>query len=165
MAHEARLELVKNEAPMWSPELVALYRQQYAPLVRLAYGMLGRRTEAEEVVQDAVLRLRDRWDQLDNPAAYLQRSVVNGCISIIRRRGVAERVPADPPPADVPDRLVELRDVLLRLPERQRAAIVLRHVAGLDDVEIAEVLGLRRSTVRSLVARGLAAMQKEISNG
>ena len=59
--NEAHLELVKDEARMWPPELVALYRQQYAPLVRLAYGMLGRRTEAEAVVQDAVLRLRDWW--------------------------------------------------------------------------------------------------------
>lgn len=150
---------------MWPPELVTLYRAEYAPMVRLAYGMLGRRSEAEEVVQEAIVHLRDHWTDADRPSAYLRRSVVNGCISVLRRRSVADRHAYDPPPSDAPDRLVELRDVLLRLPERQRAAIVLRHLAGLHDEEIAATLGVRRSTVRTLVARGLATMHEEINDG
>lgn len=165
MAHDAGLELVKDVATMWPPDLVDLYRAEYAPLVRFAYGMLGRRAEAEEVVQDAVLHLRDHWDTARNPAAYLRRSVANGCISALRRRGTAERFAADPPPPDAPDRLVELRDLLLQLPDRQRAAIVMRHLGGMDDVDIAHTLGVRRATVRSLVARGLASMQKELGDG
>lgn len=162
MAHEIRLELVDDGPGDWPDDLVALYRREYAPLVRLAYTMIGSRSEAEEVVQDAVLRLRDRFHQLASPGAYLRRSVVNGCIGVVRHRQVVDRNPVDPPPDDVPDRLVELRDVLLTLPVQQRAAIVLRHVAGLPDEEIAEALGVRRATVRSLVARGLARLQEEI---
>ncbi len=91
--------------------------------------------------------------------------MVNGCIAVLRRRDVADRLAPDPPPDDAPDRLVELRDVLMQLPDRQRAAIVMRHLAGMDDPEIADALGVRRSTVRSLVARGLAAMHKELDDG
>ena len=155
--------VMKDVDTMWPPELVTLYQQEYAPLVRLAYGLLGRRAEAEEVVQDAVVHLRDRWAEVDRPGAYLRRSVANGCVSVLRHREVVNRLAPDPAPDDAPDRLVELRDVLLRLPTRQRAAIVLRHVAGMPDEEIAETLGVRRATVRSLVARGLATMQEEIS--
>ena len=53
--------------------------------------------------------------------------------------------------------------MLLGLPERQRAVIVLRHVADLPDEEIAEILGCRRSTVRSLAARALAALRLEVT--
>lgn len=165
MAHEARLELVKDVVTMWPPELVALYRREYPALVRFAYGLLGRRAEAEEVVQDAVVHLREHWVDARNPAAYLQRSVANGCVNVLRRRSVAERFVPDAPPTHAPDRLIELRDVLLRLPERQRAAIVMRHLGGMDDADIAAVLGVRRATVRSLVARGLASMHKEIEHG
>ncbi|MFZ4718157.1 MAG: sigma-70 family RNA polymerase sigma factor [Ilumatobacteraceae bacterium] len=164
MTNDGQLQLVKDVSTMWPSELVELYRAEYAPMVRVAYGILGRRTEAEEVVQDAVLHLRARWDRLDNPTAYLRRSVVNGCISVVRRRGVAERAPVDAPPDGVPDRMVELRDVLLRLPEQQRAAIVLRHVAAMPDEEIAAALGVRRATVRSLVARGLHRLHEEIGH-
>ena len=58
--------------------------------------------------------------------------------------------------------LLELRDALGRLGERQRAVVVLRYFADLPDVEIAEVLGCRPSTVRSLVRRALRVLRKEL---
>jgi RNA polymerase sigma factor (sigma-70 family) len=164
MAREPGSAVVKDVLTMWPTELVELYRREYPSLVRLAYGMLGRRAEAEEVVQDAVVHLRDHWSAAQNPGGYLRRSVVNGCIAVLRRRDVAERLAPDPPPADAPNRLVELRDVMLQLPDRQRAAIVMRHLAGMDDADIADALGVRRATVRSLVARGLAAMHRELDD-
>ena len=149
----------------WPEELVVLYRLSYRPLVQQAYLLLGSRAEAEEVVQDAVVGLQRRWSTVREPGAYLRRSVVNGAFGRLRRRQVAERTAAsvDPAPPDAPAPLVELRDVLLRLPERQRAALVLRHVADLPDSEIAAILGCRRATVRSLVARGLAALRLEVT--
>ena len=149
---------------MWPPELVALYEREHVAMVRLAFTMLGSSAEAEEVVHDAVIRLRQHWTAVREPGAYLRRSVVNGCVGVMRRRSTAERLPPDPPPSDAPQRLVELRDVLLRLPAQQRAAIVLRHLAGMDDVDIAVAIGVRRATVRSLVARGLTRMQKELDD-
>ena len=148
---------------MWPDDLVALYRRDYRALVRHAYLLVGSRAEAEEVVQDAVVQLRLHWDDVRAPERYLRRSVVNGAFGLLRRREVAERRQPDPPPPDEPSHLVELRDVLLGLPERQRAVIVLRHVADLPDEEIAEILGCRRSTVRSLAARALAALRLEVT--
>lgn len=146
----------------WQDELVDLYEASYRDHVQLAYLMIGSRHEAEEVVQDAVLELGRFWRAVENPAAYLRRSVVNGAIGLLRRRDVAHRHRVDPPPPEVPRYLVELRDCLLRLPERQRAAIVLRYFERLQDADIAEVLGCGRSTVRSLISRGLKTLRAEV---
>jgi len=147
----------------WPPGLVERYEADYAALTRVAVVLLGSRHEAEEVVQDAFVALRPRWDAVDNPGGYLRRSVVHGAYARLRRRDVAARHAPDPPPPDQPDQLVELRDVVLALPWKQRTAIVLRYVADLPDDEIAAVLGCRRSTVRSLVARGLATIRSEVT--
>lgn len=153
------------ESAQWPDELVALYRGEYRSMVRLSASMLGSTAEAEEVVQDAVVGLRRRWGQIDAPKAYLRRSVVNGSVGVLRRRSTADQARMDPAPAQAPHELVELRDLLLRLPERQRAAVVLRFVAGLDDEQIGEDLGVRRSTVRSLVARALTTLRRELDGG
>ena len=145
----------------WVEGFEEVYGRQYAAMVRLGYLMLGSRADAEEVVQDAVLRAGQATST--NPEAYLRRSVVNGCIGVIRRRAVAQKHRPDPPPPDQPSYLVEVRDCLLQLPERQRAAIALRHLEGLADDQIAQLLDCRPATVRSLVSRGLATLRKEVT--
>ncbi len=155
-------DLGKADVMEWPDELAVLYERTYRDHVQLVYAMIGSRHEAEEIVQDAVLELGRRWPEVDHPGPYLRRTVVNGAIGVLRHRRVVERHQIDPPPPDEPQHLVELRDCLLRLPERQRAAVLLRYVAGLDDKEIASILGCRRATVRSLVARGLASLRSEI---
>ena len=62
----------------WPPGLVERYEADYAALTRVAFVLLGSRHEAEEVVQDAFVALRPRWDAVDNPGGYLRRSVVHG---------------------------------------------------------------------------------------
>ena len=146
----------------WPDELVDLYQVTYRRHVQLAYLIVGSRHEAEEIVQDAVLALGRTWSSVESPPAYLRRSVVNGAIGLLRRREVAARHELDPPPAGAPDYLVELRDILLRLPERQRAAIALRYIERLEDHEIAAALECRRATVRSLIARGLKTLRLEV---
>ena len=155
-------EAIAPDGP-WAPELVDLYRQRWEPMVRVATVLLGVRAEAEEVVQDAFAALATRWSTVEHPPAYLRRSVVNGATGLLRKRRTAESHPVDPPPEEAPAQLVELRDLLLGLPERQRAVLVLRYVEDLTDDEIAETLGCRRSTVRSLAARGLAAIRRELT--
>lgn len=146
----------------WPDDFVALYKESYRPLVRLAYLMLGTRAEAEEAVQDAVLAVHGRWDEVADPGPYLRRAVVNRATGVLRRRMVAHRHVPDPPPEEQPVHLVELRDLLLSLPERQRAAIVLRYVEDVRDRDIADTLGCREATVRSLVARGLKTLRAEV---
>lgn len=160
---DGELTLVPSGQGAWPPALVDEYRERYAPLVRIAATMLGSRAEAEEVVQDAFIAAARQWPRVREVRPYVRRAVVNGATGVLRRRAVAERRPADAPPADAPSQLVELRDLLLALPARQRAVLVLRFVDDLTDDEIADTLGCRRATVRSLSARGLAAIRKELS--
>ncbi len=146
----------------WPRAHTDLYLAEYANFVRLAYAMVGSRDRAEEVVQDSFVELGQRWDEIDTHAAYLRRTVVNRSIALLRRRDVENRHRLDVPPAGQPAHLIELRDAILALPQRQRAAIVLRYVADLDDADIAETLGCRAGTVRSLISRGLTALRKEV---
>ncbi len=148
----------------WPEALVDRSRDDYEALVGVAFLLLGSKEEAEQVVQDAFVSLRPRWESVANPSGYLRRSVVNNSYGLLRRRAVAERNRVDPSPPTQPDQLVELRDVLLTLPWRQRAAIVLRYLTDLADDEIADAIGCRQSTVRSLVARGLTTLRSEVSD-
>jgi RNA polymerase sigma-70 factor (sigma-E family) len=140
---------------------VALYRERYDPMVRLAYLMVGDRAVAEELVQDAFVSVHRSWARATHPPAYLRACVVNACRSWGRRRTL--EVLRRPAPPD-PDVLVadELWDVLETLPPRQRAAIVLRFYEDLPDDEIATLLGCRVPTVRTAIFRGLAKLRKEI---
>src|SRR5258708_2798774 len=104
---------------------VALYRERYDPMVRLAYLMTGSEAVGEELVQDACVAVHRSWARAESPRAYLRTAVVNACRSWGRRRSLELlRKPSPPEPTTlVAD---ELWDVLQTLPPRQRAAIVLR---------------------------------------
>lgn len=114
-------------------------------------------------MQEAFVSVARRWSDVRSPDAYLRRAVVNGATGVLRRRRTAEVHRPDPPPPEAPSQLVEFRDVLLTLPARQRAVLVLRYVDDRSDDDIAEILGCRRATVRSLAARGLASIRKELT--
>ena len=149
-----------------------LYRDEYDAMVRVAFLLVGNPESAEELVQDAFIRVHLRWDRIDSPGAFLRTCVVNACRDRIRRR-VRLRARMPRLTADAADRApgtdggdagpaAELHDVLLQLPMRQRTAIVGRFYCGWDDATIAAVLGVRPTTIRSLVHRGLAALRTEI---
>jgi RNA polymerase sigma-70 factor (sigma-E family) len=140
---------------------VALYRERYEAMVRLAYLLTGRRAIAEELVQDAFVSVRRSWARATNPSAYLRTAVVNACRSWGRRQALELlRKPAPPEPSTlVAD---ELWDVLQTLPPRQRAAIVLRFYEDLPDEQVAELLGCKVATVRTAVFRGLEKLRKEV---
>lgn len=147
-----------------SNELTALYQAQHDRLVRLAFVLTGSREVAEDVVQDSFVRLYKHWDAADQPERYVRQIVVNECRSHHRRAGRERDRRAKLYVVDSTyDRHgVELADVLLELPYRQRAAIVLRFYSDLGEVEIAEVLGCRPGTVGSLIHRGLERLRKVI---
>jgi RNA polymerase sigma-70 factor (sigma-E family) len=141
--------------------LVELYRDRYEPMVRLAYLMVGDRSAAEELVQDAFVNVHRSWTKVTNPPAYLRAAVVNACHSWGRRRTLElHRRPAPADPAElVAD---EIWDALQVLPMRQRAAVVLRFYEDLPDARIAELLGCREATVRTAIHRALERLRKEI---
>ena len=140
-----------------------LYRESWDDMVRLARLLLGSSSSgAEDVVQDAFVRVAARLGEVEAPRAYLRTAVVNACRSEHRHREVVRRREPPPPSPVLPTYLVDFADALAALPERQRTAIVLRHFGDLPDDEIAEVLGCRRATVRTLVFRGMASLREVI---
>ena len=146
--------------------LAALFHREYAGMVRLATLMVGREAVAEELVQDAFVKVAGRWDTIDGDAGgYLTRTVVNGCRSWHRRRAVERRLPLPRAEhAHQPERDDELLQALGRLSHRRRAAVVLRYYEGCDDAEIADLLGCARPTVRSLVHRGLTQLREVLDH-
>ena len=147
------------------PTFDALFSAEHQGMVRLAVLLVDSRALAEEIVQDAFAAVAQRWDELDRPGAYLRTSVVNGCRMALRRRAVRRRL--EPPqvevPIDPPAELAELHDGLRRLPERQRVVVVLRYLHDLPDAEIAELIGSRPATVRSIAARALRTLRRELA--
>ncbi|MBI4261702.1 MAG: SigE family RNA polymerase sigma factor [Actinobacteria bacterium] len=152
-----------------------LYRAHAPDALRLAYLVTGNAAVAEDLVQEAFVRLYGRFRDLRNPGAfpwYLRRTVVNLARSHFRRERVARayvrREGAMPwagggDPAQGADR-DEMWRALLELPERQRTAIVLRYYEDLTEAQTAEVMGCPVGTVKSLVFRGLARLRVGLSS-
>jgi RNA polymerase sigma-70 factor (sigma-E family) len=152
-----------------------LYLRHADAAVRLAYLLTRDHALAEDLVQEAFVRLAGRLVHLRDPGAfeaYLRRTVVNLSNSHFRRKrveraylaraqgqagaGTSERV----------DRSFEEGDALWRalgtLSAQQRAAIVLRYYEDLSERQVAEILNCRPGTVKSLVSRGLGTLRIEI---
>jgi RNA polymerase sigma-70 factor (sigma-E family) len=155
--------------------LATLHRDHYAPLVRLASVVLGDVGLAEQVVQDAFVKLAVRWGglrRIENPPAYLRSMVLNGCRSHLRHRKVRDRydarrtvpVAVATPEAEALARAEHDRTVaaLRRLPGRQREALVLRYYLDLPEAEIAAAMRVSPGSVKSHLHRGLAALAQQL---
>jgi len=151
-----------------------LYRAHADGAVRLAYLLTGDRALAEDLVQDAFVRLAGRLVHLrDQQAfeAYLRRTVVNLSNSYFRRRKVerafmeSARGSLDPQSVQRAPSMDDREDLwraLGRLTARQRAAVVLRFYEDLPERTVAEILKCQPGTVKSLVARGLEKLRSDI---
>jgi RNA polymerase sigma-70 factor (sigma-E family) len=138
----------------------ALYLAAYERMVRLARLTSADTVPAEEIVQDAFIQLYRSWPRVQNPEAYLRVAVLNGCRSWGRRRVVARRHdPRPPPPLLLDGDALAVRDALRVLSPRQRAAVVLRYFEDLREAEIAQLLGCRPGTVKSLLARSMRKLE------
>ena len=141
-----------------------LYLAQFDPLVRLAALLVGSTPAAEDIVQDAFVKLHDRMGRIDVPIAWLRVTVVNACRNERRRLGTARRyasrVATNAAVLDEP--VDELVASLRRLPARQRAVVVLRFYLDLPEAEIAALLGVRLGTVKSSLHRALARLHTEV---
>jgi RNA polymerase sigma-70 factor, ECF subfamily len=143
-------------------------------LHRALFAITGSRAEAEDIAQDAFLRVWERWDRvgsLDNPAGYLQRTAMNVFRDRRRRLVVSlKRVVHLLPESNEYD-AVEARSVaasvLGSLPSRQRAAVVLTEGLGYSAEEAGRMLGIKGSTVRALHHQARSHMRRsaEASDG
>jgi RNA polymerase sigma-70 factor (sigma-E family) len=139
-------------------------------LLRSAYLLTGNLADAEDLVQSALAKTYQAWDRIEDRGAidgYVRRAIVNTHISWWRRRKVDE-YPTD----EIPDQPVadsssdsELRDVLKRavdrLPQRMRAAVVLRYFEDMTEAEVAQVLGVSQGTVKSTISRAVAKLRAD----
>ena len=137
------------------------YRAEYLPMVRLAFGLVDTPEAAEEITQDAFAKVFERWDRLRNPGGYLRTAVVNGARSELRKREVRRRI-LPGRPRQGPAEQDYLLDALEQLPTRRKTALVLRYYGDLSEREIAETMGIRPGTVKSLLSSGLAQLREVI---
>jgi RNA polymerase sigma-70 factor (sigma-E family) len=149
-----------------------LYVRNAPAALRLAFFLTGDRELAQDLVQDAFVRIAGRFGYLRQPdgfEAYLRRTIVNLFTSHLRRlrleraeiaRERMER-PLGSMPADAVER-DELVRALRRLPERQRAAVVLRFYEDLTEREAADVMRCSASAVNSLVSRAMVTLRDEM---
>lgn len=159
----------KERPPSPGDRLEDLYRLHAKAAVRFAFLLTGERELAQDLVQDAFLTLSDRLDKIDSLDAfvpYLRTTVLNLTRMHFRHRDVERAYlrrerGADGDVVVVDTSYVEMRQSLFRLPYRQRAAIVLRFYEDLPEREIAQLLGCRPGTVKSLLSRGLASLRTE----
>jgi RNA polymerase sigma-70 factor (sigma-E family) len=150
-----------------------LFHHHSPDALRLAYLMTGDRHLAEDLAQEAFVRSFGRFQDLRSPDAfgpYLRRVVVNLCRDhfrkVNRERLFTRNQRVIEGEDDARFGQVEARDELLQalggLPQRQRAAVVLRHCEGLTEQETASALNTSIGAVNSLVARGLSSLREQM---
>jgi RNA polymerase sigma-70 factor (ECF subfamily) len=176
ISDEALLVLFANGDPLATRELT----DRLAPRAyRLAYRLLGDRAEAEDVTQEAMVKLwkiaPDWRTGQAKPGTWLYTVTRNLCLD--RMRGGARRAVPLENAAEVADgapdmarvlsdaeRTDALQAALGDLPDRQREAVVLRHLEGLSNPEIAEIMDLSVAAVESLTARGKRMLAQALAH-
>lgn len=155
--------------------VVELYRQEAVALVRLARLFVDDRNAAEDLVQEAFIRLARSAHRIREPGkapAYLRSIVLNlardhnrrGLVSLRQQLPMGEQ--AAPPDEDVlvlQDEQRRVLDALRDLPLQQRNCVVLRHYEELGIAEIAEGLGISQNSVKTHLRRGMAALARTLA--
>lgn len=157
MAEETSKEVVAESRYDRAQYIGKLFDENFVSLRRMAFALVGDAATAEELAQEAFVRLYASWrrlDNLDHAPTFLRRIVLNLCRSRGRRLAVSRRLDPllrGPSSVEQPDTALHL-DVwtaLDSLPPRQRACAVLRYLEDLTEPEIGELLGCSTGTVKS----------------
>jgi len=142
------------------------FEDEHERLFKALYFVTGNRQDAEELMQDAFLRLWERWDQIgaiSDPTGYLFRVALNGFR--MRRRRAATVLLKLAPLTEERDLFAEaemradVQRLLLGLTVRQRAALLLVDLLGYPSEQAARILRVRPSTVRALATQGRRALR------
>ena len=148
------------------PDFTAFFAEEHRALFKALYFVTGNRADAQELMQEAFLKLWERWDtidRIDDPTGYLFRVALNGSRMRARaaRRAARRLAVVDPSydPFDEVDLREEVRHMLRSLAPRQRAALVLLDLYGYASEDAAAIMRIRPSTVRALAVQGQAALR------
>ena len=149
----------------------SLFHAHYPRLAYTAFSLTGDWDLAEQLAQEAFLRLWRRWRWIADPQAapaYLQRTVLNLSRETIRRKVIERRAlkarGIERPPPAAPDtaEMVVLRRAIAALPARKRECVVLRFLLGMSEAETASVLGVSVGTVKSQTHKGLRQLRERL---
>ena len=170
---EPDTETDRFRAPLNDPagrDFETFYRTHYRNLVGLGVVLIGDRGVAEDLTQEALVKVHDHWDRLtsyDDPLAWTRRVLANSATSRGRRattearlrvRLRAHRAPA----LDLPDPDVEMWDLVRALPRRQAQVLALRYWDDLANDEIARVLDIGAESVKTHLTRGRATLRAQL---
>lgn len=163
------------------PALQRFVAGEHQRLVGLLALYTGDRWTADELAQDAIVRLCQHWPRVQrmaDPRAWLNRVAINLANSWFRRRAAERRAMARArPTSDAADpehsTTVAVRSMVATLPRRQRMALVLRYYEGLSVAQAAAVMQCAEGTVKALTHRGIQALRvsdlverpEEVPNG
>ncbi len=161
--------------PPGEVQLEALYLAHYRQLVGLARLVLGRNAAAEDIVQEAFIRVygsRSKIRDPDRAASYLRITTINLARSVLRRQQTALRYAPDPPaePAGPEEQALTkarnagVMDALRLLPWRQQQVIMLRYYADLSVLETAQTLQISAGTVKTHGFRALANLAEALQD-
>jgi RNA polymerase sigma-70 factor, ECF subfamily len=163
----ARLEPTLQEATTFEDFFETHRRSLFGALCLVT----GNRAEAEEIMQDAFLKVWERWERvagLEDPNAYVFRVAMNLFRNRLRRASLAARKALSLTSSTDDLATIEDRDEVVRwlrpLPPRQRAAIVLTIYLDYSSDEAARILGIRPSTVRALATQGRAGVRHALED-
>ena len=145
------------------------YRRDFRSVAGLAYALCGSTGAAEDITQDAFLAALRQWDSLRNPGAWVRKTVANRSVSQFRRRASETKALfrlGDGAFSDVqlPEHDDALWGEVRRLPKRQRQVLALRYIDGNSIGEIASLLGLSDTTVKTHLQRGKQTLNDRLKD-
>lgn len=153
----------ESTRPETGPTFEQFFARSWPFAYRLAVLITHDRQAGEDIAQEAMSKMFARWSSIERPEAFLRTAIVNTATNWQRRVAVQRtKLPLVSVPESVAFAADELADAVARLPFRQRTVVVLRYWADLSEAEIAETLGCRPGTVKSLASRALQRLSKEI---
>ena len=173
MSEIARFSVAGPEAGVAASPTVqfeAFFEAEKHQLYRALCLVTRNRHEAEDLTQDAFIRVLERWDrvaEMEDPHGYLYRTAMNvfrrryGRVLRTARRSM-QIVPTDDEIAEIDERDAAVR-ALAGLSPRQRAAVVLVDLLGFRSEEAARMLGIRPSTLRMHASRAHTALKETMS--
>ena len=168
MEHALRLGAVRiQDTTVTSERFEDFFELEHERLLRALYLVTGNGSEAEDIMQEAFVKVLERWDAvrwMDNPSGYLYRTAMNTFRTRYRRGLTALRrlVSLAPRERDLFQDVEvreDIRQALSALTPRQRAAVVLTDLLGYSSDEAAELMGIKAPTVRVLASQARARLR------